>query len=227
MKSWKNKMEKLLSLPRSFFFCLRCLPFEQAIKIPFLLRYNCKVLKNRAKIYLPSELRFAMIKIGFGDIGIFDKRYERSIIEWNGNITFRGDAYFGQGSRICVGKEGRLTVGDHFTNTAMGTIVCFDKIQIGDDVLTSWNTLIIDTDFHETLNLETGVPNQYHKPIFIHDRAWIGTRSVVLKGSEIPSGCIVGASSTVNRIFENENTLIAGSPARECKCCITRKLDFL
>ena len=56
-----------------------------------------------------------------------------------------------------------------------------------------------------------------HQPIIIGDRAWLCMRSVILKGSVIPDGCIVGANSLVTKQFCTSNTLLAGNPAREIK----------
>ena len=40
---------------------------------------------------------------------------------------------------------------------------------------------------------------------------------MILKGSEIPSGSVVGAMSMVNKKFEEENILIAGAPAEKIR----------
>jgi acetyltransferase-like isoleucine patch superfamily enzyme len=37
---------------------------------------------------------------------------------------------------------------------------------------------------------------------------------MVLKGAVIPNGCVVAAGSVVTKRFEEENSLIAGTPAR-------------
>ena len=71
----------------------------------------------------------------------------------------------------------------------------------------------MDTDFHNTINLETGKISMINKPIIIGDRVWLGMRSVVLKGSNIPNGSIVAANSLVNKSYDIENCLLAGNPA--------------
>ena len=40
---------------------------------------------------------------------------------------------------------------------------------------------------------------------------------MILKGSKIPSNSMIGACSLVNKEFTEENTVIAGSPAKIIK----------
>lgn len=54
---------------------------------------------------------------------------------------------FGHGSRICATKNGTLSIGKHFINTTITTIVCDNNITFGNNVLVSWDTLVMDTDW--------------------------------------------------------------------------------
>ena len=47
-------------------------------------------------------------------------------------------------------------------------------------------------------------------------------QSVILKGSVIPEGCVVGAMTLINKQFEESNCYIAGNPAIIKKTGITR-----
>lgn len=165
-----------------------------------------------------------MVKIGFNKVGVYDIKYERSILEINGVMTFKGCATFGQGARICILKSGNILIGNNFLNTAAMTIICDRSIVFGDNVLISWNTLIMDTDFHQVLDVSTGVMYACSKDITIGDNVWIGTRTVVLKGTQIQDGCIVGAMSLLNKKYMSSNSLITGNPAKVKKTDITRKL---
>jgi len=154
-----------------------------------------------------------MIKIGFNRVGIYDIKYERSILQIDGTVKFKGCAVFGQGARICIMSRGNLLIGKQFLNSAAMTIICKKKIVIGDNVLTSWNTLVMDTDFHNVVDTSTGIVNNRAKEIFIGNNVWIGTRAVVLKGTRIQNGCVVGAMSLVSGKYNKSECLIAGNPA--------------
>lgn len=157
------------------------------------------------------------MRIGFGEVGIFDKAYERTVLQICGIIKVEGEAYIGHGSRVVVGPDGILSLGDNFCNTAAMNLICWKSIVFGQNVTISWNTLIMDTDFHEIVSLETGNTYEKTKPIKIGSKVWICTRSVILKGAVVPNGCIVGAGALISRKFTEENSIIAGNPAQVVK----------
>lgn len=71
-----------------------------------------------------------MIKIGFGNVGIFDKKRSRGILAIYGHIRFYGRANIGHGSKINVGKEGLLDLGANFVITAETSIICYKRINL-------------------------------------------------------------------------------------------------
>ncbi|MBI5136924.1 MAG: hypothetical protein HZA24_06245 [Nitrospirae bacterium] len=50
-------------------------------------------------------------------------------------------------------------------------------------------------------------------PVRIRDRAWIGARSMILKGVEVGQGAVVGGGAVVTRDVPPW-TIVAGNPAR-------------
>lgn len=164
-----------------------------------------------------------MLSIGFGCVGLYDKKYQRCILQIDGTIELdgTGKVTFGHGSRISIGKNGRVVFGKTFVNSAQMSLCCVDRITFGTGVVSSWDTLVMDTDWHEIKNTETGTVSPCAKPVVIGDNVWLCTRSVVLKGSCISNGCIVGANSLVTKKFDEENCVIAGNPAVICKRNVT------
>lgn len=167
----------------------------------------------------------AMLHVGFGSVGVFEKTYQRRMLQIDGRIVLNGTATFGHGSRICVTEKGTVVIGNHFTNTAMMTLVCDERIEFGENVTTAWNTLVMDTDWHAVRDTATNEVRPFKKPIEIGNNVWLCT-SVVLKGCKIASGCIVGANAVVSGRFERENTLIAGNPLKECRENITMNKQY-
>ena len=220
-----KRIEQILSIPKSLYVCLRLFHFMDAIKMPILVRYNCKLQSLKGRIKVMGGVKPAMLKVGFGCVGIYDKKYERSILQIDGCIVLRGKATFGHGSRICVTSNGTLSIGDNFNNTAMTAIVCDNNITFGDNVLVSWDTLVMDTDWHAMQRTDTGEIFGCSKPIIIGNNVWLCTRCIILKGGEIADGCIVGASSVVSKHFMTPNTIIVGNPAVEKRHGITRYIE--
>lgn len=150
------------------------------------------------------------ITIGFPDITSFDYRYERSIWCNNGEILFAGKAHFGQGTRIT--NNGKLKFRDNFGISANTSIICEKEISFGDNVLISWDVLIMDSDVHKIFNLKEpdkiiNVPRE----IIVSDNVWIGCRCTLLKGSNISSGSVIAAGSIVSSNYQEQNVIISGN----------------
>lgn len=215
-------LEYVLSIPKSVYVSFRLFPLKDAMKVPVFCRYNCSLLSLKGSVKASiSGGETAMLKIGFGDVGIFDKRYERSILQIDGTIEIKGKCNFGQGGRICVAKDAVLAFGDNFANSAECSIICYNRIVIGDNVVVSWNTTIIDTDLHKVENVITKEIYEESREIIIGNNVWIGMGSIILKGCIIPAGCIIAANAVVTKVFINENAILAGNPAVEKKHGVT------
>lgn len=100
-------------------------------------------------------------------------------------------------------------------------IECHKKIEIGDNALISWDTLIMDTDFHHTIDTISNQISEKYKPIYIGEHVWICCRATILKGSRIGDNNIIAANSLVTGYFNETNCLIAGNPASVRKENIT------
>lgn len=100
-------------------------------------------------------------------------------------MHFHGNATLGSGLRISIGHEGTLEVGEGVANTGGCAIVCHEGVTIGDGDLISWDTLIMDTDFHRVGNDPVSVP------VAIGSHVWIGCRSPLFKGARASDGSVV------------------------------------
>lgn len=54
-------------------------------------------------------------------------------------------------------KDGILELGDNVVATAEMTVICAEHITFGHDIAASWNTLVMDTDFHPIYNIQRGI----------------------------------------------------------------------
>lgn len=203
-------IEYVLSVPKSFYFCVRCMPFMRALRLPIFVRYNVLV-RHIGKIETGGQ--FSSVRIGFGDVGIFDKKRERTIWDNMGKVTFEGKSYIGNGSRIVVGKNGQWTVGDNFICTSTMSLICFRNITMGRNVLISWDTLLMDTDHHYIAKVGEIYTAVNEKEIAIGNHVWIGCRVTVLKGVTLYDDNVVAAGSVVTKSFKEKSVLIAGNPA--------------
>lgn len=215
-----TKLEFLFSIPKSIYVSYKLCGFVAALKLAIIVKYNVKLLSLKGHVECENNPCFKMITIGFGNVGIFDSAYERTILQIDGTLVVipkRNSVYIGHGSRICALEKAKIKFGTNFCNTAKGTICCVGNIDFGNNVLTSWDTLIMDTDWHSIQDINTLEIFSKTKPISIGNDVWIGTRAVILKGTTIPDNCIIGANSLITKSFDKTNTIIAGNPAKVVK----------
>ncbi len=107
----------------------------------------------------------------------------------------------------------RLTIGDDFGMTG-GSLVCDERICIGDRVWVGANTVIADTDFHplDPQRRKAAPLDAKTAPIHIADDVFIGMNTLILKGVTIGEGAVVGAGSIVRRDVP-AGAIVAGNPA--------------
>lgn len=201
-------------------FNFRYFPFKTAIKFPIFVSSNVYIQKSEGKIILDCPIKTGIVKIGFGNVDIFDKKRERTIWTVSGTVIFKGKARFGCGSRILVGDEGVLTIGKDFRITAKSSIIAFKNVEIGYNTLLSWDILILDTDFHKIMDKNGNLINK-PKKILIGDNVWIGCRNLILKGSRIPNNSVIAAGSIVNNELKGEGKIFGGNPIKVLRNNVT------
>ena len=92
-------------------------------------------------------------------------------------------------SKIEVRRGAELIIGENVGITSV-TIMCFDKIHIGDNVMIGVGSHIFDTNFHN-INPVDRIQKKDPKdtvrtaPIIIKDNVFIGAFSIILKGIQI------------------------------------------
>ena len=125
-----------------------------------------------------------------------------------------------------VGLYSRTIIVTRAPGISGATIYARKKITIGDNTCIGGNCKILDNDFHpieaearnKLLRDENGgdsdlVPS---REIKIGKSCFIGCNSIILKGTVLGDGCVVGAGAVVAGKFE-DNCVIAGNPARVIK----------
>lgn len=197
-------------------FNFKYFPFKIAMEFPVLVSKNVYLRELNGTVEIPSQFYFGMISIGEYCIGVFDEKYSRSIWQVSGKIIFRGKAFLGHGTKLSVGKDGLIDFGKNFSITAESCLLCSTMIKFGDDVLMSWDIQVMDTDLHSITDDKGCVINPA-KEIKIGNHVWIGSRSLILKGANIPDDSIIGAQSVVSKSLADKNTLYVGSPVRAVK----------
>lgn len=181
--------------------------------LPFRISRNCSLASLKGIVRIESALKPGMIQIGYGDVGVFDNKRERSVWNVRGKIIFKGNCYLGHGVKINVTETGVLAFGNNVNFTAESAIDCQKEISFGDDCLVSWENLFMDGDYHKIFDTNGNLTNA-PRSIIIGKHVWLGCRCLILKGTLIADNCIVAGGSVLNGQYNNPNSIIGGSPAK-------------
>ena len=93
------------------------------------------------------------------------------------------------------------------------------KVHIGDDCLFSHDIVLMTSDSHKIYNNDDNSKTAINpdENIIIGNHVWISYGVTVLKGTHIADNSVVGAKALVNKKFEQQNIVIAGTPAKKIK----------
>ena len=113
------------------------------------------------------------------------------------------------GADIEVFPNSHLELGNGIAFNINATIICGDHIQIGDDVCFGRDVTVRDNNGEHYMSRKI---YKSSRPVTIGQHSWLCEQSMVMPGSKIGVGVIVGARSVVSGKLPNF-TLASGSPA--------------
>lgn len=165
-----------------------------------------KVLRKLLEIWRKSNLK-GIIKCGHNDFRVLGPVYV-----FNSNVVIGKNVVLYPG--VTFSGNGPIKIGD-YTKIGNNTIICASSsggVTIGSHTAIAADCYIIDAD-HGTKRGEL-VEEQAMvvKKIEIGNNVWLGTHVVVLKGSIIHDGAVVGAMGLVNSEIKEESINV-GCPA--------------
>lgn len=213
----KNQMRIIRDFPKSLYINLRCLPIKQAIKMPIRIKWNVKIGKIDKKcIYIKSNnIKKYMIKLGFQGAKFVSENNSYFTIKNGGKVFINGNITIAEGFNILI-DGGRLELGNNLYANRNLQVQCEKNIVLGDNDLLGWNVNLRDTDGHKIF--ENNNEKECVEDIVIGEHVWIASDVTVLKGTHVFKDCIVACNSLVcGKKFNNDRSLIAGSPAKIIK----------
>lgn len=137
-----------------------------------------------------------------------------SAIENYGELICGDNVRIGGGCQICtVSAKSKLIIGNNVKVMSESHIIASDSVTVGADTFISWNTQIMDTDYHKIIINEIAKPVE--APIYIGNKCWIASRVNILKATMIPNGCIIASGSTIKGVLKEEKAIYTGLPVKK------------
>ena len=127
----------------------------------------------------------------------------------SGMVYFGEDVRIGAGVKLSCAEGATLQIGKNSGINVNSQVICMNHIALGENVMLSWDDLLMDSDFHPIQ--EDAIEKPVSRPITIGDNVWIGCRTTILKGCSVPNGCIIAANSTITKTYQEEHCLITTS----------------
>ena len=156
-------------------------------------RKNSKVIKKLGKLKCGTRVAFG-------------KRVD-IITRKNGKIIIGNGSSIAQYSYIST-VGGNIIIGKNVTMNRNVTIVCHEKISIGNSCSLGPGVTIYN---HDHKFGKTGRIKGFNKSeVFIGENCWIGANVIILRGTRIGRNCVIGAGCVVKGEIP-DNTLVTQS----------------
>ncbi|WPO77141.1 transferase [Flavobacterium sp. KACC 22761] len=216
-KSFYQKIKFYWSVnwTKTLYFNFKKFPFQTAKKLPVFFYKRVKFTSISGEIQIEGKIQKAMI--GFGQPYELNTVH-RGIAEINiqGKLIFKGKFQFGKDYFLFVGENAVCELGNMSSMASNAKLICLEKVVLGDYARFGSECQIIDTNFHDLIDTQTGEKLQKSAPILIGNFNFISNRVSIMKGTQTPDFCTIASNSLCTKEYASlgENILIGGVPAQ-------------
>lgn len=194
---------------------LKMLPFRQAVRLPVSV-YGWPRLYSLYGNFSCEKCYFGMVQLNksvTGSPGACGGPLELNL--W-GEVKFRGKCEICSGSKITVGNNAVLDMGEGSRILHQCNIAAYCGITVGAQSWIVHRCQLVDTNFHFIADFSKGHVNNIARPIKIGEYCWICNSSTITGGAIIPDKTIVASNSLVGKDFSDipSESIVGGVPAR-------------
>lgn len=217
---WHYSSPKLL---KTLYFNFRLCKFKEALRCPIFIYGRTRLWNLSGTVeFTTDKIEPGMVRWGY-DWGY--RSNGDSVIRIEGTVKFGGQCLIVEACNIAVFSGAELSIGGGGKITENVFIYCQKSIQIGNNCSITYQTSIMDTDFHYMLNTETKEIYPKAVPIVIGDNVWIGNRASIKKGTVVPSNTTIAASySVLTKDYSGipPHSILGGCPAKVIATSVSR-----
>jgi acetyltransferase-like isoleucine patch superfamily enzyme len=125
-------------------------------------------------------------------------------------------------------KDSLVEIGDDFGCNGKGHLYLHEpsNIRIGNGCLFADGVMLTTSDMHSIVSVANGTRINPAQDIILGDRVWIGLHAMVLKGSRIGNGSVIGAHALVSGKIP-DNCSAGGNPAQVLRKGVTWKSQLI
>ena len=212
----------------SFFFCLKNLPFNQAVKLPIIFyKHSYGTVSHGGKIVISDEFFQKRNKIIIGlPAKDFEYQCEKTYFKVEfGSITFNGKFEARRG--VIMDIKGKVVMGDDILFGPRCRLRVHNAATFGNYIRIAHETQIFDSNFHFMEKVDEPGYYPISRPIAIGSYCWIGNRTTINPGTNLPDYITVASNSLLNTDYSNLSSysIIGGTPAKFIKGGYTRVWD--
>lgn len=208
---------------KTLYFNFKKFPFETAKKLPVFFYGKVKFTSITGDVQIDGKIRKGMI--GFGQPYELNTVH-RGIAEINiqGKMVFKGQAQFGKDYFVFIGENGYCEFGNMSSMASNAKLICLEKVVLGNYVRLGAESQIIDTNFHDMIDTNTGEKQQKTGPVLIGNYNYGGSRISIMKNTITPDFCTITTNCFCNKDYTSwgNNILIGGIPAKLIRTNISR-----
>lgn len=193
----------------------KLLSAKDAWKLPIIVLRNVNIKGCTGTVSFTQPIHYGMLIIGETPDEIVAERHPATRFKIAGKLIVGDRVHLRGGGAFNVGEFGVLTIGNDVLVNNFVRIWCANKIVIGNRIRISWESQLMDSNFHYLVD-DKGKTTRCSGEIIIGNCCWVGNRVTLNKGTLLPDKSIVGSGSFVNKDFTQygEGCIIGGMPAK-------------
>lgn len=201
--------------PKTIWFNLKMFPFSVGSKLPVMFYGKVSFGELDGKIIIRGPIERGMI--GFGQrFEVMKKAKGIAEFSVSGTLVFNGPAHIGKDVCLHVAKDAHCEFGYMSTLGSDSKLICSHRITMGEWTGIAYETQLVDTHAHRTMNTLTGEQNPMAAAIELGSHNVVANRTSVMPGTKTPDYCVVASNSLCNKDYTSlgNNILIGGIPAK-------------